>query len=1129
MKHFYTFLITVLVSGLGFGQVIYDADFSTSGGFDHNNGNPPAAGPQTFDGGNYTIGYDTAPGTDSSGNYFRSDGTLLESADFGGAAYFETDPIDISGQSTFSIDAIASTVGSAVFNGSGEQFTWSYIIDSGTPVSGPNITSDGSLNSPPSWTNIAVTGNSLVVRFDFNINGGGDGFEVSQVEVIGNGSSGIDNPDAFSSTPISSSQIDITYDDNTAENAIIIVFNTDNNFDTPTGFPVIGNSFGNDEILFYVSGMATLNHTGLLESTTYYYKAYSYLFDGNHNYSSGITSNSTTDCLTPTDVSNFTTIANDTAVDLNWTNGSCFDEILIVAKADSAVSVTPTGDGTAYTADAGFGSGTELGTGEYVVYKGTDTSLTVTGLTNGTTYHFTAFTRKGMIWSGGETDSATPILVEEAVAGDLIITEVSGDASAAGNDNGYMEIYNRSNKIINLNNIEARYFNSNPGNSTQQVSLSGTLSPGSFIIVTQNSGNYTLEYSDTADAIGSSFFFNGGDDGCDVFHTSNGVIDQFNDNGNGQSPWTWSDNFTYYRNSSDSGAIEVNWTQNATDNPRTKPNLYFWTGNIDGSWINTGNWDEGLVPSSTTDVIITDQINTPSISTSVDVFNLTTEINSELTVEKNGNLEILDNLNSNGDLTLESDSNEYSSLIVNGSSIGDVKYERFINSNSGRNDLIAPPLTGETWSDFLSSATNATDLYDDGSMAPSTITYLFGTFDKAAMPAASYVEYDSGTTTTLTSGVGYRAATKTGATLTFTGTVNTGTVPITIENSGIGFEEWNLIGNPYPSYISAYEFLNHNINNNPVLDNMSGAIYGYKGQALDRWEIINLSSVTSPLPDVLIAPGQGFFVASGVPVDDAEFTTEGSPTAPEMRRSNGGDDFIANRSSQTSSNYNLEITASTTNTTFKTDFYFNGMSSLGLDPGYDSKLFGEAAPSFSIYSHLVEDNIGLPMGIQSLGENDLATVSIPLGVNANQGEQLTFSISESTLPSTIDVYLDDTVANTSTLLTSGNYILTPNITLNGTGRFYLRTGDSALSSTENTLNSLTIYTNETEKTVVITGQLVEDTKVNIYDLQGRNVISKDLNSSSTSNTIDVSNLSIGVYVVQLQNGTQSKTQKVILK
>ncbi len=113
-------------------------------------------------------------------------------------------------------------------------------------------------------------------------------------------------------------------------------------------------------------------------------------------------------CSTPDDITTLAATAGAEYVSLSWDDPTCFDEVLVVAKEASAVTVTPTGDGSAYTADADFDSGTDLGTSEYAVFKGASNTVDVTGLTKGgTTYHFTVFTRKGTTWNTGVTISAT--------------------------------------------------------------------------------------------------------------------------------------------------------------------------------------------------------------------------------------------------------------------------------------------------------------------------------------------------------------------------------------------------------------------------------------------------------------------------------------------------------------------------------------------------------------------------------------------------------------------------------------------------------------------------------------------------------------------------------------------------
>ena len=83
---------------------------------------------------------------------------------------------------------------------------------------------------------------------------------------------------------------------------------------------------------------------------------------------------------------------------------------MIVAKATTSITGTPSGNGSAYTANLSFGSGTAFD-GGYVVYKGSTSPQTVTNLTNGTLYYFKLFTSYGTDWSTGVEVSNTPFVV----------------------------------------------------------------------------------------------------------------------------------------------------------------------------------------------------------------------------------------------------------------------------------------------------------------------------------------------------------------------------------------------------------------------------------------------------------------------------------------------------------------------------------------------------------------------------------------------------------------------------------------------------------------------------------------------------------------------------------------------
>lgn len=79
----------------------------------------------------------------------------------------------------------------------------------------------------------------------------------------------------------------------------------------------------------------------------------------------------------------FTSVTQKTAT-IGWTRGDG-DSVMVVVKEGSAPS--DPSDDTVYSANAAFGSGSDVGSSSYVVYKGTGTTVNVTGLTAGKTYY----------------------------------------------------------------------------------------------------------------------------------------------------------------------------------------------------------------------------------------------------------------------------------------------------------------------------------------------------------------------------------------------------------------------------------------------------------------------------------------------------------------------------------------------------------------------------------------------------------------------------------------------------------------------------------------------------------------------------------------------------------------------
>ena len=101
----------------------------------------------------------------------------------------------------------------------------------------------------------------------------------------------------------------------------------------------------------------------------------------------------------------FVAVPSNGTVTLTWTNPTrCFDQALVVADI---APVTGQPSGNVINANPFFGSGALVGTG-YAVFIGTAQTVTVTGLTNGQTYHFKVFTQSGNTWSSGVSVQSAP-------------------------------------------------------------------------------------------------------------------------------------------------------------------------------------------------------------------------------------------------------------------------------------------------------------------------------------------------------------------------------------------------------------------------------------------------------------------------------------------------------------------------------------------------------------------------------------------------------------------------------------------------------------------------------------------------------------------------------------------------
>lgn len=184
-------LLLILLSAIAHQRCsaafIYQADFSTPGvGFTHTTTSLAPPAPATAEGPNWTIGYDSSPAPDTTLNEFRTIGGVLRIRDWGGGGYFFSDAIDVSTWDTVDISSVTTTLGAGANEGP-EFFRAYYTLDGGSEVVIEFFGEDDDNTD----VNFGLAGldvssaNTLVVGFDFFVNGGDHGWEIQQINVNG--------------------------------------------------------------------------------------------------------------------------------------------------------------------------------------------------------------------------------------------------------------------------------------------------------------------------------------------------------------------------------------------------------------------------------------------------------------------------------------------------------------------------------------------------------------------------------------------------------------------------------------------------------------------------------------------------------------------------------------------------------------------------------------------------------------------------------------------------------------------------------------------------------------------------------------------------------------------------------
>ncbi len=197
----------------------------------------------------------------------------------------------------------------------------------------------------------------------------------------------------------------------------------------------------------------------------------------------------------------FSTVTS-TSFTANWSNGNGSNRLVLIRSA-SAVNASPV-SGVSYYSNASFGNGSAVGTGNYVVYNGTNNSVTITDLQPATTYFIAVYEFNG----GGGTENY------------FTTTPATGSRATINAPFGWQIYAQNAVNTINFDNIVDGVNNNQfQGDGLGTVTVPGELSSNAFAITGFSDGaiafggtsNINTDYergtSNTSSSVGGLYAF----------------------------------------------------------------------------------------------------------------------------------------------------------------------------------------------------------------------------------------------------------------------------------------------------------------------------------------------------------------------------------------------------------------------------------------------------------------------------------------------------------------------------------------------------------------------------------------------------------------------------------------------
>lgn len=545
----------------------------------------------------------------------------------------------------------------------------------------------------------------------------------------------------------------------------------------------------------------------------------------------------------------------------------------------------------------------------------------------------------------------------------------------------------------------------------------------------------------------------------------------------------------------------------------TAPTPPTMTSTKNGSWNDPTVWavsgtvanTPSTTPTTEYDIVISHNLEIPTGMGAAEAKSITIDAGKDLDLRQNNTLTVTNDITlgkSDNGMIIYNQNGSFPTVIFGG------------NYTSGKKTTIVKRLEDDKWTLVSAGLSNSKYFKTFGDSRNETVfedpKYAFGSYNTSN---DTYTYLATGYDTGGVWGSGKGWATKSndagGSDVVFMGDLHDGDVTIGISNGGNGY---NLVGNPYPTYLYGNSTAD---NTNNFLTVNSSLIDG----TIWLWDSTNSAWITKNQSDGAyhINPLQGFFVKA---------TTDGNLSFTEAMQTHtsNSDNFLKT----TNSRFEIDLSITNGKLSRKTSIRYIDGKTTAFENGYDSNIFGGYASALEVYTGLVSGDSGEKLAIQSLPNEKFEDMVIPVGVTAEVDAEITFTAEALNVPSGYKVYLEDRLNNTFTRLDEATSEYTTAVSETSTdGRFYIHAKSSALSADTELLNSVSIYKSNAT-TLRIVGLSQGKASVKIYNVLGKQVMTSNFNANGVKE-LNLPNLPKGVYIVQLETETGTLNKKIVLE